>query len=112
MLNYLLFLVSGTLRDNKEQSQTNNSQTNKQDAAENKTAPISETSSITSSRLANENEMDSLEKSKDLANKSQRQLAQLQQIPEDLPVSDVEQSSTQNVSDVDKKVFYIFLIIC
>uniref|UniRef100_T1PC73 Polo kinase kinase n=1 Tax=Musca domestica TaxID=7370 RepID=T1PC73_MUSDO len=96
--------LSGTLRDNKEQSQTNNSQTNKQDAAENKTAPISETSSITSSRLANENEMDSLEKSKDLANKSQRQLAQLQQIPEDLPVSDVEQSSTQNVSDVDKKI--------
>ncbi|XP_061394554.1 serine/threonine-protein kinase 10 [Musca vetustissima] len=96
--------IQGTLRDTKEPSQTNNLQTNKQDAAEQKTtAQASETSSTTSSKMANEDDMESMDKSKEVGNKSHRQ-PQLQQIPEDLPVSDPEKTTTSSVTDVDKKV--------
>ncbi|XP_073847033.1 sterile20-like kinase isoform X2 [Musca autumnalis] len=96
--------LPSTLRDAKEQSHTNNIHSNKQDAADHKTATTCETNSTTSSKLANEDDVESLEKSKEVSNKSQRPPTQLQQIPEDMPVSEAEKATAPNVTDADKKV--------
>ncbi|XP_075166766.1 sterile20-like kinase isoform X2 [Haematobia irritans] len=99
--------ISGTLsslsKDNKEQQQSNNLPNNKHLTQDDKSITTNEPSSLASSKMVIEEEVESADKAKIATNKSQR-TPPLQKIPEDIAVLETEKQTVPNIIDADKKI--------